>query len=114
MRATSICAVMADAQGFDGKDVLVEGVLWVEPHGVVFGGESCAEKNVRLDKTVDYQEMPDASRALNRVLRGAGTNRVDVVYEGKFHIVKGMMCSESHCFDYSIDVSKLVAARAPQ
>ena len=111
-RATSICAVVGDAQKYDGRNILVSGLYRWEPHGAVFMGDSsCFEEISRLRFAVDYKEDERAKSLLDSLIGKNGTEPVEVVYRATFHIIHGISCSEVNCFHHEIEVFKLLAAR---
>jgi hypothetical protein len=110
-RALPVCAVIADAQSYNGRSILIDGLYKVEPHGAIFFGSSCSGDVVRLEKAEKYTENKEAKSLLEVSMDADETKSIEVVYRAVFRIVQGLQCSDVRCFRYEIEITELVAAR---
>jgi len=109
--AVSLCTAIADPKIFDGRSLQFRAVYRIEPHGAVLTDHACPNSIVLLTKSADFSEDPAAKTLFDSLLDEGKTNTFDVVYAGTFRIVDGLHCSEVNCFDYELNVSRLVAVR---
>jgi hypothetical protein len=108
--ALPVCSAVSQPLAFDGKEVLVRGLLWQDPHTVEFFGRSC-HVDIGLQRAANYKENGSGARVLKRLLRFEGGRVIDVVYRGRFKVLDKITCIEATCFAYELEVSELVAAR---
>ncbi|HTT84079.1 MAG TPA: hypothetical protein VMF67_11400 [Rhizomicrobium sp.] len=112
--AVSICAAISNPQAFDGKYLLFKAEYRQEPHGAVLTGHGCPKTTVMLTRADDYSESPAMRTVVDSSINKASWLNVvsfDVVYGATFRTIRGIRCSEVHCFRYELDASKLIAVR---
>jgi hypothetical protein len=113
-RALDVCDVIADANAYDGEEILIRGPAWWTPHGPAFGSHGCEASEVLLPFGGGYPVDPHALEVARALLRERVHPVLDMVFQGKFHIVTepGIHISGAGgYYAFTLDVSRLVAAR---
>jgi hypothetical protein len=106
----SICTIIDGADKYDKKNVLVDGIFRLTPHGALFYGKQCPENFVRLRNAQEYSSNISAERELKAEIDHNKTAPVHIVYKAKFRVIHGTECSETYCFKYQLDVNEIISA----
>lgn len=110
-QAMHLCAVIADAAKYDGKEILVRGLYRMVIHGSVLMDRSCSNTDVNLRESSGYKANKEASALLRSLTKKDRFQPVDVVFRGIFHVAHEGQCFGQICAAYEIETIELVTAR---
>ena len=111
VQATSLCAVIADAAKYDGREVVVSGLYRMVIHGTILVDRSCSKIYVNLRQSPGYKADKEASALLRSLSRKDQFRPVDVVFRGTFRVAHDEQCFGQICASYEIETAELITAR---
>jgi hypothetical protein len=112
VQAMPLCAVIADAAKYDGKEVVVSGLYRMVIHGAILMDRSCSKTDVNLREAPAYKANKQASALLRSLTKKDQFQPVDVVFRGILRVAHEGQCFGQICAPYEIETSALVTARA--
>jgi hypothetical protein len=110
-RAIPLCAVIADAVKYDGKEIVVHGLYRMVIHGAVLMDRACSKTDVSLRESPGYKADKRAASVLRSITKKDQFQPVEVVFRGIFRVAHEGQCFGQICAGYEIETSELVSAR---
>jgi hypothetical protein len=110
-QAMSLCAVIADAAKYDGKEIVVRGLYRTVIHGSILMDRACSKTDVNLREAPGYKADKQASSVLRSLTKKDQFQPVDVVFRGIFRIAHEGQCFGQICAGYEIETTELISAR---
>lgn len=112
-QAIPICAVLANAAKYDGKEVTVSGVYRMVIHGSILTGAACSKDDVNLRRAANWKGNKRAVAIIRSLTKKDQFQPVDVVSRGTFRVAHEGRCFGQNCLKYEIEETELLcAARA--
>jgi hypothetical protein len=106
-----LCAVIADASKYDGKEIVVRGLYRSVIHGTILMDHACPKADVGLREAPGYKADKHASALLRSLLKKNQFQPVDVVFRGTFRVAREGQCFGQICSLYELETTELVSAR---
>jgi hypothetical protein len=110
-QAMPLCAVIADAARYDGKEITVHGLYRMVIHGAILMDRACSKTDVNLRESLGYKADKKAASALRSITKKDQFQPVEVVFRGIFRVAQKEQCFGQICAGYEIETTELVAAR---
>ncbi|HTV64470.1 MAG TPA: hypothetical protein VMD98_02640 [Bryocella sp.] len=110
-QAMSLCAVIADAAKYDGKEIVVRGLYRMVIHGSILMDRACSKIDVNLREAPGYKADKQASSVLRALTKKDQFQPVDVVFRGTFRVAHEGQCFGQGCAGYEIETTELISAR---
>src|SRR5262249_2868164 len=110
-QAMSLCAVIADAARYDGKEVLVKGLYRVLVHRSIAMARACSKTDANLRLAPGYKADKKASSILRSQTKKDQFQPVYVVFRGIFRVAQEGQCFGQICVHYEIEATELLSAR---
>src|SRR5208283_3778496 len=108
-QALPLCAVLADAGQYDGKEITVAGIYHTVIHGSILTASACpgADKKVNMRAAPNWKADKKVLKALNSLTDKHKS--ADVVLRGIFRVAK-QGCFGQTCSLYEIEETELLCA----
>ena len=106
-----LCAILADAAKYEGKEIVVRGLYRMVIHGTILMDRNCSETDVNLRGAPGYKADKHALAVLRSLTKKDEFRPVDVVLRGTFLVAHGGQCFSEMCAPYEIETTALVSAR---
>jgi hypothetical protein len=111
-QAIPICAALADAAKYDGKEITVRGVYRMVLHGSIITGPGCVQVDVNLRRAANWKGDKHAVAAIRSLTNKDQFRPVDIVSRGIFRVAHDGQCFGQNCLRYEIEETKLLCATA--
>jgi hypothetical protein len=115
--AVPICAVLADASQYDGKEITVSGRYRYLIHGSILVGSDCSqhgEVNLRgAPNEKDNKRAVEIIRSFYKKKQNRFES-IDEVLRGKFRVARQGECFGQDCWSYEIEIAELLCAEVPK
>ncbi len=109
-QAIPVCAVLADAAKYDGKEITVRGLYRMVTHGSILMGSACPEVNVNLRRAPKWKGDKRASATVRSLTKKDQFQPVDIVSRGTFRVAHEGQCFGQNCLRYEIEETELLCA----
>ena len=110
-QAIPLCAVLADAAKYDGKEIMVRGLYRMVIHGSILMDRACSKTDVNLRESPGYKADKKAVSVLRSITKKDQFQPVEVVFRGIFRVAHKEQCFGQICAGYEIETTELVSAR---
>ena len=111
VQATPLCAIVAYASKYDGKQIMVRGLYRMVIHGSILMDRACSKTDVSLREAPRYKADKQASAILRSLTKKDQFQTVDVVFRGTFRVAHEGQCFGQICAGYEIETTELLSAR---
>ena len=115
--ALPICSVLANANQYDGQEILVRGLYLLvppgTPHGSILAGADCkTEVNLRDASTFKASKAVLATlRSIDKTNKKGQFKPVDEVLRGVFRVAHEGQCFGQICAGYELEVTELLCVQ---
>jgi hypothetical protein len=113
-KAVPLCAVLADASKYDGKEITVTGLYRMVIHGSILMSPACGQTYVNMRQASDYKADKHAAGVVRSLTKKDQFQSVDVVLRGTFRVAAREQCFGQNCLQYEIEDHELQRAKAPE
>jgi hypothetical protein len=110
-QAIPLCAVIANAARYDGKEIMIRGLYRMEIHGFILMDRGCSKTQASLRRSPGYRAEKSVAKVLRSAAKKDEFQPVEVVYLGIFRVAKEGQCFGEFCAGYEIEITELVSAR---
>jgi hypothetical protein len=111
-QAIPLCAVLADAAKYDGKEITIRRLYRIVIHGSILMGPDCSRVGVNLRRTSDWKGNKKAAATVRSLTKKDQFREVDIVSRGVFKIAHEGQCFGQNCLPYEFAESELLSAMA--
>jgi len=109
-RAIPICAVLADAAKYDGKEITVSGVYRMVIHGSILTGPACPKDELNLRRAAHWKGDKRAVATIRSLTKKDQFQSVDIVSRGIFRVAHEGQCFGQNCLRYELEETELLCA----
>jgi hypothetical protein len=107
-----LCALLANASRYDGREVVVSRQFRSVIHGSILFEPLCSSSEVNLRDAPNYTEDHNARAIMRKQLSKDRFQAVQVVLRGVFRVAHQGECFGQNCWAYEIEISQLLSAHA--
>jgi hypothetical protein len=100
-----LCALLANASRYDGREVIVVGQFRSVIHGSILFEPQCPSE-VNLRDAPNYTEEKNAQAIMRKLLSKDRFQAVQVVLRGVFRVAHQGECFGQDCWGYEIEISQ--------
>ena len=100
-QAMPLCAVIADAAKYDGKEIMVRGLYRMVIHGAILMDRACSKTDVSLRDSPGYKADKKAASVLRSITKKDQFQPVEVVFRGIFRVAQ-----KSNVSDKSVQATR--------
>lgn len=110
--AIDVCAVLADAAKYDGKEITVKAIDRAVIHGSIIYGAGCSADSINLRRAPNWRGDKAALKTMRSLAKKNQFQEFDVVSRGVFRVARQGQCFGQDCWRYDFEEADLMCAAA--